>query len=324
MERKVPSTASEEIELYLRTIYSLLRSTTEVQIRTLEEVHAATSSLLHPHARDTMPDISAFIYTLLRLPSIMPSVRTVILGQSASVFAKRGYAVETWKEVPARARRRRCLFDGRDTLACIIASRSDIEDVIPALTAFQIEWNKLHILLQKSPAGFLDMDNLSDNRWFSKLSRLLGIPVDDLGRLETVCAGQFGAMLKEIASGELNLRVLLLDSSLSEYWRATRGWLDNIATAYPGLPDKPVYFVSSNPHSIPNLLTGFALNKKEELIQSLHDTKDADLIEEYEAIKKSGVSSSESNFLYYILKKYQQSEQGEPLNYVTRVFVRNG
>ena len=36
MDRTVPSTASEEIELYLRTIYSLLRSTTEVQIRTLE------------------------------------------------------------------------------------------------------------------------------------------------------------------------------------------------------------------------------------------------------------------------------------------------
>ena len=34
MERTVPKTASEEIELYLRTIYSLLRTTTEIQIRT--------------------------------------------------------------------------------------------------------------------------------------------------------------------------------------------------------------------------------------------------------------------------------------------------
>jgi len=40
MERTVPVRSSEEIDLYIRTIYSLLRSTTEVQIRSFEEVHA--------------------------------------------------------------------------------------------------------------------------------------------------------------------------------------------------------------------------------------------------------------------------------------------
>ena len=48
MERRVPSTASEEIQLYLQTVYSLLRSTTEVKIRTLEEIHASMNSSLHP------------------------------------------------------------------------------------------------------------------------------------------------------------------------------------------------------------------------------------------------------------------------------------
>ena len=63
MERTVPSTESEEVELYLRTYYSLLRSTAEVQIRTLEEVHAGMNSLMHPDARDPAPDMSAFLYT---------------------------------------------------------------------------------------------------------------------------------------------------------------------------------------------------------------------------------------------------------------------
>ena len=36
MERTVPIRSSEEIDLYLRTIYSLLRSSNEVHIRTLE------------------------------------------------------------------------------------------------------------------------------------------------------------------------------------------------------------------------------------------------------------------------------------------------
>ena len=46
MERTVPYTASEEVELYLRTYYSLLRTSDAVQIRSLEEVHAGMNSLL--------------------------------------------------------------------------------------------------------------------------------------------------------------------------------------------------------------------------------------------------------------------------------------
>ena len=66
MERTVPHTASDEVELYLRTYYSLLRSTSDVQILTLEEAHSGMNSLLHPHARDEIPDMSAFLYSLLR------------------------------------------------------------------------------------------------------------------------------------------------------------------------------------------------------------------------------------------------------------------
>ena len=140
MERTVPSTESEEVELYLRTYYSLLRSSTEVQIRTLEEVHAGMNSLLHPAARSPDPDMSAFIYSMLRLPSVVSDARLVVLGQSASVFERGGFGdVFTWQEVSAPARRRRCFFDGEKTLACFIASRSDIDDIVPLLTAYQIE-----------------------------------------------------------------------------------------------------------------------------------------------------------------------------------------
>lgn len=86
MERRVPSTASEEIELYLQTVYSLLRSSAEVRIRTLEEVHTNMNSSLHPDAHSISPDTSALIYSLLRLPSCMPDVKLVVLGQSEAVL----------------------------------------------------------------------------------------------------------------------------------------------------------------------------------------------------------------------------------------------
>ena len=70
MERQVPVRSSEEIDLYLRTIYSLLRSTNVVQIRSLEEVHSGINSSLHPNAREPYPDTSALIYSLQRLSLI--------------------------------------------------------------------------------------------------------------------------------------------------------------------------------------------------------------------------------------------------------------
>jgi hypothetical protein len=90
MERTVPSATSEEIRLYRATLYSLLRSSAEVKIRTLEEVHAGMHSLLHPNARRPEPDLSAFLYSMLRLPDCMPQVRSVVLGQTEDVFTRHG------------------------------------------------------------------------------------------------------------------------------------------------------------------------------------------------------------------------------------------
>ena len=52
MDRTVPQTGSEEIELYMRTYYSLLRSTGVIQMETLVESHTAMESSLHVKARD--------------------------------------------------------------------------------------------------------------------------------------------------------------------------------------------------------------------------------------------------------------------------------
>ena len=109
MERTVPSTASDEVELYLRTFYSLLRSSADVQIRSLEEAHAGMNSLLHSSVREAKPDMAAFLYCLLRLPLCMDKVELVVLGQSTEVFSKAGFKdVEEWEPVNAPARRRRC------------------------------------------------------------------------------------------------------------------------------------------------------------------------------------------------------------------------
>jgi hypothetical protein len=312
MERTVPSTASDEVDLYLRTYYSLLRTTAEVQIRTLEEAHAGMNSLLHPGARDTAPDMPAFIYSLLRLPPEINQVRLVVLGQSLDVFSRGGYErVERWHPVCAPARRRRCYFNSQETLACFIASRSDIDDVIPLLTAFQIEWNKFHTLLQMMPSS-IDLERFEEDPALQQtLADILQVSWDDLQRLYAVWRSDFIPNLELMREAPRWLRVQLLSGSFSEYRRATNDWWDQIEDYFPDIRQRPVYFISSNSHSLSNVLTGFGLRQEKTLLDFIKRSENKALLHEWEAIEAGKVPSSRENFLYYALKKYQGTEEGE-------------
>jgi hypothetical protein len=314
MERTVPSTASEEVELYLRTYYSLLRSSADVQIRSFEEAHTGVKSLLHPLVRETNPDMSAFLYCLLRLPPCIHDVELVVLGQSTEVFARAGFHdIESWDAVTATARRRRCFFNRADTLACFVASVSDIDDVIPILTAYQIEWNKIHLLLQRNSA-FISHGIPIDHQGevdISVIAQALNISTEDIVRLKTVWGNAFKDNLNHITATKRNLRVRLLSGSLVEYHRATDIWWEHIAQFCQELIERPVYFISSNPHSLINLVSGYAIKNKEKLVGFLNETDNQELQAEWKNIQAQQVLSSQDNFLYYVLKKFQQTEQGD-------------
>ena len=314
MERTVPSTASEEVELYLRTYYSLLRSTADVHIRALEEVHAGMRSLLHPSARESIPDMAALIYSLLRLPACINQVQLVVLGQSPDVFARQGYTdIETWEPVNAVARRRRLFFNRRDTLACFIASRSDIDDVIPLLTAFQIEWNKIHLIFRRFLAANPEISFATlaeDVLARQKLAEVMQISTEDLDRLQVLWGSAFQANMERIAAQPLSLRVRLLSGTLSAYRKATNLWWEKIEAVFPKIASRPVYFISSNTHSLANMLSGYALEIEARLVDFLAESENCALLAEWEDIQARQVGSSRENFLYYVLKKYQATAGG--------------
>ncbi len=314
MERTVPSTASEEIELYMRTYYSLLRSSAEVKIRTLEEVHAGMNSLLHPAARKPEPDMSAFIYALLRLPDCVPDAQLFVLGQSPEVFLRSGFGdVSLWTEVAAAARRRRCYYDGERTLACFIASRSDIDDIVPILTAYQIEWNKLHFILRRAPND-LDLDALWElPDGYSRLAELLKVSTEDLDRLSAIWSDDLVERLHRIAQQPCDFRIQLLSGSLNEYRRATYAWCSNIERKSPGIHDRPVYFLSSNTHSATNVLSGFALQHQEELVNFVEHSGNVGLVNDWRDIQNDRLLTGRENFLYYVMKKYQRTRKGQHL-----------
>ncbi len=307
MDRGIPFSASEEIELYMRTYYSLLRSSGEIQIKSLIETHTQTDSSLHLHAREEYPDMAALVYSTIRLPECIKQVRLVLLGQSDEVFDKAGFPdVAQWEEVNAAGRRRKMYFNGRDTLAAFIASASDIDDLIPILTAYQIEWNKIYALLERSGMGQkLRAEMAHDAAMREELARALQVSVADLAMLENIWGDNLIATLQIIGGARKQFALRLLAGSLVDYHKATQRWWDNIAQrVVPLLAGRPVYFVSSNMHSLANLVSGFALTHERDLIGYIEDIRHEDLLREYQAIRAEEVRSSKENFLYYVQKKY--------------------
>ncbi len=314
MDRRVPQTGSEEIELYIRTYYSLLRSTADVRVRSLEEVHANMGSSLHPGARSTVPDMGAMIYSSLRLPSCIVDTERIVLGQSQEVFLEKGIGdLETWIPVVAKARRRRCFFDGNHTLACYVASRTDIDDIVPLLTAFQIEWNKLHRLMQGEQVKTFLLDPLDNDESLAILARGIGVDAGDLVRLREVWSENFWEKMRLIARSSKRMRIRLLAGSLRDYRRATQMWWERVEQAKPPVLERPIYFVSSNGHSMINLLSGFALQHEGEIVDYLGRPECAELLAEWEGIEQAEVPSSRENFLYYVLKKFVRTPQGAAL-----------
>src|SRR5690349_4572561 len=141
---------SEEVELYHRTYTTLLRSSGETRLRVLEPSHAAMNSSLHALAYSPeQPDLGAFLYSLKRLPAMIWRASVIVMGQEAESFLRAGIGrIEDWEAAEAPARRRRWYDSGRGTLAVLLASSSDLDDVIPTLVAYQLEWNKLHALFR--------------------------------------------------------------------------------------------------------------------------------------------------------------------------------
>ncbi len=312
MDRTVPKTDSEEIKLYMRTYYSLLRSSYPIQIETLAESHMAMESSLHIHAGDLRPDMSALIYASLRLPDCMADVDLVLIGQIERSFVEAGYTnIREWQRVSAPGRRRRVHFNGESALAVFIASRSDIDDLVPILTAYQIEWNKIHTLLQAEDIQLVLEQQRSRRDKLSEaeadlIAKAMQTEKDDLRRLEVVWGERFVETLYAIARGRKQIRLQMLAGSLADYRRATAYWWAEISEQLGeiNLEDRPVYFVSSNTHSMVNLLTGFAQREESNLVEYIQRFDKGELVELYQAIQENDDRKSLDNFLYYVLKKY--------------------
>ena len=308
-----------EVEMYIRTYQTLLRSSGEVGLKALIQAHYNIDSVLHPAARNTDPDMSAFIYAMLRVPPAILHASRVLLGQSEEIFTQAGFAVEQWQAVTAPARRRKWFYDGKTTVAAYIASVSDTDDIVPTLVALQIEWNKFHWLLNTDPTTMQLLESRVERSSpvYAEITKVvrerLHVTTEDWRRLELMWGDQMWNSLLAIGKERKNFTLRMLGGSHVGFVRATRKWWAPVNKLMDDLRlgRRPVYFVSSNTHSLVNLLSGTATRRQDELTRFASGSTDTLLTEEYKKIKDSRAPGNWQNFLYYAAREYQRSTAGQ-------------
>lgn len=304
-----------EVDLYVRTYNTLLRSTGPIKVETLVPAHVNIQSSLHAGATEPVPDMNAFMYSTMRLPSSIVETRHIALGQSPYVFARHGYDdLESWTPVTAPGRRRRWYDNGQGTLAVYVASSSDLDDLVPTIVAWQIERNKMHQIFQDSPS-LLEMVASNPMTAESEIAirDALGMTERDLDRLKAAWGDQFTETLRTIARERKRMTIQMHGGTYVGYTRSTRTWWRPIERFLRenDLADRPLYFVSSNTHSIVNTLSGTARRRRDQLVAYVEQTQDPELIEELEKLRSGDTRSSWDNFLYYSARQFFHDHPGE-------------
>jgi hypothetical protein len=308
--RQAAGLSSDEVELYHRTYTTLLRSSGETHLRVLEPSHAAMNSSLHPLAAMSEPDLGAFMYAVRRLPAGIHKANPIVMGQEAAEFRRHGIGdLETWKTREAPARRRWWFDSGTGVLAVLLASTSDLDDVIPTLVAYQIEWNKLHAAARSTerPEG-AEPDP-------EACAEAFGGAVDDWIRVRDAWDGSLSDFLDEVSSRRLDLRIRMLSGSQVGYARMTRRWMAPIRAEMEaqGITERPIYFVSSNTHSLVNLVTDTARSREADIVGHIDEHGPDYLRGELERFRDGRAEGSWENFLYFGARLFYDAmpEDGE-------------
>lgn len=305
-----------EVDLYTRTYTTLLQSSGVIGVSSLEPAHINVASALHAGATEIEPDMSAFMYSTQRLPACIVDVRHIVLGQSEQAFVRAGYReFASWEMQTAPARRRHWHYDGFETLGATIASASDLDDLIPTIVAYQIEWNKFNRLITANETlharllqiAAADLPELKpDAEEIGSIGRELLLNETDWERLQSVWGAQLWANLGKMASERKRYTLRMLGGTYSGYNRAARTWWQPIQQVIRdfGGDERPVYFISSNTHSFVNVLSGVAKRRRSELREFIERTQHPELLPEMRMIEDGTSRSSWENLLYFAARPY--------------------
>jgi hypothetical protein len=178
---------------------------------------------------------------------------------------------------------------------------------VPTIVAWQIEWNKIHEIFEDSP----DLVKLIQHEPLTPgdeeaIRTALDMTERDWERLKAAWGTQFVDNMRAIATEKKRMTIQMHGGTYVGYTRSTRTWWRPIERFLRDndLAERPLYFVSSNTHSIVNTLSGAARRRRDHLIDYVERTQDPELVEELEKLRSGDTRSSWDNFLYFSARQY--------------------
>lgn len=263
--------------------------------------------------------MGAFMYSTLRLPLSIISAQRILLGQSSWAFTRNGYPdLESWTPVTAPGRRRRWWENGDGTLAAYVSSSSDLDDLIPTIVAWQIEWNKLRDLVTGDDRlAHLIESGLAETGMSPKIEQeireRLFIDQHDWLRLRAAWGTEFWTTIQRLAVEKKRLTIQMLGGTYVGYSRSTRTWWTPVERELMrrGLADRPLYFMSSNTHGIANILSGAARRRQDALVRFVERHEHPELLPELRQLQAGNTRSHWENFLYYTARRYYAAHPEE-------------
>ena len=303
------SELASPLQSYLQAYASNLHLPAQMNVADLEARHAGFASSLHRNPQAVQPDVAAFLYAALRLPDCVDRVDRILIGQSEESFSAAGYSnVANWPRVQSRARRRRYHCDSNTTLAVFVTSLTDLDDLVPSLCAFQMEWNKMHGLLSRGALGSpLARGEISATAAGDELRHALGLGHADWELLRQVWTEDWDRKFTAMARAPLALTIERLPLHARYFEESSRQWWDWVCRRFNlgASTDRPVFLVSSNTHGLANLVSGFAASRERAIVDFIQQ-RNPDNMRQIWADGLRDPDENRANLLYYAQRHYMQ------------------
>jgi hypothetical protein len=152
----------------------------------------------------------------------------------------------------------------------------------------------------------------NDPGCIDELARTLGLGADKVDKLQSALGQGFIDSMRGIAGARCDLRMQLLAGSFSQYQRAAQRWWSGVEPIYSGGAEKPqrrpVYFVSSNTHSLANLLGGYALAHHKDLLATAKRENPDGIMRDLERSLAEGKDDETANYLNFVLRQHLHAQ----------------
>jgi len=284
------------LDQFRRKYHAALASGKEVALSSFFDDYKKMAPLLHKKVNEKDLDAPTLKYCLDRLPIEIHQTERIIFTQSKEALAKQGININNlWQPVTAVARRRQTFYNRETkTLIFLIATDADLDDLVNLLIAYKLEWIKFYYLLNGKHDHFLEKNDLkvlglSDQDW-QKIKKSLGKKWEDI--VTDNKQGVSDIFLKLTGYTWIGARQIAQD-----WWqKVSEGLLTlNIAQA-------PIYFISSNFHSLVNIIGGYVGQNQNEIFTHLKNYPE--LEKDFMKIKEENNILRFNDFLYYFSKIY--------------------